>query len=115
MLRDGGYFKTLQTLPESGVIDDATRKAWDLFLTDAMRSGRTPADELKERAKSFETFLTGSAGYMQVDEASIESTARQLGQQVIGRGLSGEELTSLMSNVRQCLNKVTSVSCSISI
>lgn len=100
MLRDGGYFKTLQTLPESGVIDDATRKAWDLFLTDAMRSGRTPSAQAEFATSAFNRKLTSGEGYMQLDPTTVESAARQLGEAIIGRGLSGSELASLLQNVR---------------
>lgn len=100
LLTDSGYFQTLNALPESGQIDDATRQAWNLFLTDALRSGRTPLDQAKFAREAFQTKLAGDTGYMAIDPATISSTARQLGEAIIGRPLSAKETYDLVNKAK---------------
>lgn len=100
LLTDSGYFQTLNALPEAGQIDDVTRQAWNLFLTDALRFGRTPLDQAKNAQKAFQSRLAGDTGYMAIDSATISSTARQLGEAIIGRPLSAKETYDLVNKAK---------------
>jgi hypothetical protein len=99
-LRDAGYFDKLGAYPDSGRNDEATRLAWNLFLSDSLRNDETPSAYLKKSSDNFAKRLASGQGNLFLDEASVESAILAVGSQVLGRGLDRTELESLTAVVR---------------
>lgn len=104
MLRKGGYFAPTSEgpapLPLSGILDQSTVQAWNLFLTDAVRSGRTPADHYKDRLMKLSRIRSGDVDVPAIDDpAGARSLVQQLAQRVLGRGINEDEMAKLFKAV----------------
>lgn len=92
MLRTSGFFNPETGLPVFGVLDQATVAAWNVFLTDAARSNKSPKDHWLETVNRNKQIRSGQ---IEIDElqdplgtaASFQTAA----QNVLKRGLSTTE------------------------
>lgn len=103
MLRQAGYFTLLGdggVLPIPGVVDTAMEQAWGLFLTDAARMNKTPADMFKDKKMQYAKMVTSGQGLIGEDKAGISQDIDVLSFEVLGRRLSPAEKQSLYTAVR---------------
>jgi len=102
MLRRAGYFAVLEgsPLPIAGVVDKNMEQAWGLFLTDAARMNKTPADMFKEKTKQFAKIVETGEGIVGEDRATTSSNIDALSLNILGRRLSPQEKQSLYKAVR---------------
>lgn len=100
-LARAGYFDSLgQQYGTAGSIDAATQSAWNLFLTDAAQTGTNPGKLMETKLTSYVRNRAAVSGFVGSDPATISQTIRNLGVQVIGRGLNSQEEMALMKSIR---------------
>lgn len=103
MLRQAGYFAVLGeggALPIPGVVDSSMEQAWGLFLTDAARLNKTPAELFKMKTTQFKKMTTTGEGLVGEDIAGISQNIDSLAFEILGRRLSPTEKQSLYGAVR---------------
>lgn len=101
-LGQAGYYERLNTRPSQlGQIDEQTGFAWSLLLRDAIAFGKTPAEMLKHKIRARNT-MSGEnmLGVQRKDESEIFNIAQQTGSELLGRGLTNEELSALTEQFR---------------
>jgi len=106
-LRKAGYFDMLGQQPAIGRVDTATKMAWDLAMLDSTRFGVTVAEHLDERVKNYSRELGASKGVVYADADALYLSARNFGMELIGRGLTQNELDSFVSYIRKWENEAS--------
>jgi len=105
-LRKAGYFDMLGQQPSTvGRVDTATKMAWDLAMLDSTRFGVTVAEHLDERVKNYSRELGASKGVVFADADALYLSARNFGMELIGRGLTQNEVDSFVSYIRKWENE----------
>lgn len=102
-LSEAGYYERIGMFYRTfGQVDAPTTMAWKELLKDSILFGMSPADMLKNQVENYAR-LTGTAmmGVPKKDESEIYNMVRDLGVNLIGRGLNDQELASLTQRFRE--------------
>jgi hypothetical protein len=107
-LGEAGYFdKVGAPYNYLGKIDQATLLAWGTLLADSVTFGMSPNAMLESSAiQTKNQKFRPMVGVPRMDDSEIWNTARTLGAEVIGRGLTDEELKGLTRNIRLWENEI---------
>ncbi len=101
ILKKGGYFAAIgedgsTVFPISGVLDESTVKAWNIFLTDAARSNRNPQAHYLFKLKQMQNIRYGETELPPIDDpAAARSLIQQLAERALGRGISEQDVNGL--------------------
>lgn len=100
-LAKAGYFDQVGSqYGQAGVVDQTTRVAWDMFLADSARTGVSPGKLMESKLISYLRTRNATSGFVGSDPAAISQSIRQLGVEVIGRGLNKQEELALTKAIR---------------
>lgn len=97
MMLKAGYYA--DTRPIKGIVDSTTVTAWQLFLTDAARSNRSPADQFKFAVTERGKIRYGDVYQSPSDPVEVNQYLQTAGQSVLGRPLTPDEVISLRNAV----------------
>jgi hypothetical protein len=107
-LAEAGYYdKAGGPIETIGKMDAATGLAWGALLADSITYGLAPHDMLRQATVNTKNAKFGTMyGVQRMDESQIYLVAKQLGTEVIGRGLDANELAALTRNIRLWENEI---------
>ena len=99
--RAGWYDRVGRSFKEHGVYDDATAEAFQTFMADSVRAGIPPATMLRDGLTNYVRNRAAEAGVVYRDNVALDQTIRNMGESLIGRGLTTEESDSLVQQIRR--------------
>jgi len=98
MMVKAGYY--MDTRPIRGIVDETTVIAWNLFLTDAARSGESPKNQFLKKVSERQMIRTGDLFQSQQDPVAVEAVVQQAAGSVLGRQLTTDEVRSVTSAIK---------------
>jgi hypothetical protein len=99
--RAGWYDRVGQSFKQHGVLDPATETAYQTFMADSVRAGIAPAVMLQDGLTNYVRNRAAESGVVYRDDVALHQTIRQMGETLIGRGLSTQETDSLIQQIRK--------------
>jgi hypothetical protein len=97
MMVKAGYY--MDTRPIRGIVDETTVVAWNLFLTDAARSGESPKNQFLKKVSERQMIRTGDVFQSRQDPVEVDAFVQSAAQSVLGRPLTRDEVVSVKSAI----------------